>query len=32
MPWDIFMKMTDEELKGLWLYLQSLPAKEGELK
>ncbi|MFQ5859420.1 MAG: cytochrome c [Anaerolineae bacterium] len=27
MPWDIFMKMTDEELKALWLYLQSLEAR-----
>lgn len=27
MPSDTFMKMTDEELKALWLYLQSLEAR-----
>jgi cytochrome c553 len=26
MPWDVYANMTDEELKSLWLYLQSLPA------
>lgn len=26
MPWPYFGQMTDEELKALWLYLQSLPA------
>ena len=25
MPWDRYANMTDEELKSLWLYLQSLP-------
>lgn len=25
MPWDKYANMTDEELKSLWLYLQSLP-------
>ncbi len=24
MPWDRYANMTDEELKSLWLYLQSL--------
>ncbi|MFQ5796353.1 MAG: c-type cytochrome [Candidatus Bipolaricaulia bacterium] len=28
MPWPYY-KMTDDELKAIWLYLQSLPAKEG---
>lgn len=27
MPWPAFKMMTDEELKALWLYLQTLPAK-----
>lgn len=27
MPWPAFQQMTDEELKALWLYLQSVPAK-----
>jgi hypothetical protein len=26
MPWDFAGKMTDDELKAVWLYLQSLPA------
>jgi cytochrome c553 len=26
MPWKYFGKMTDDELKAVWLYLQSLPA------
>ena len=26
MPWKMYANMTDEELKSLWLYLQSLPA------
>lgn len=26
MPWTYFGQMTDDELKALWLYLQSLPA------
>jgi hypothetical protein len=26
MPWPCFGQMTDDELKALWLYLQSLPA------
>jgi cytochrome c553 len=29
MPWDVYSNMTDEELKSLWLYLQSLPAPSG---
>ena len=28
MPWKSFGQMTDEELKAVWLYLQSLPALE----
>jgi mono/diheme cytochrome c family protein len=28
MPWTTFGQMTDDELKAIWLYLQSLPAKE----
>lgn len=27
MPWNIFGKMTDDELKALFLYLKSLPSK-----
>ncbi|MEJ2600339.1 MAG: hypothetical protein P8Z00_18535 [Anaerolineales bacterium] len=26
MPWDVFGKFDDNQLKGLWLYLHSLPA------
>ena len=28
MPWPTFGQMTDDELKAIWLYLQSLPAQE----
>ncbi|MBK9049888.1 MAG: cytochrome c [Chloroflexi bacterium] len=28
MPWKSYGQMTDDELKALWLYLQSLPALE----
>lgn len=28
MPWEYVGRMTDDELKALWLYLQSLPAQE----
>jgi mono/diheme cytochrome c family protein len=28
MPWTYFGQMTDDELKAVWLYLQSLPALE----
>ncbi len=28
MPWKAYGKMTDEDLKAIWLYLQSLPALE----
>jgi mono/diheme cytochrome c family protein len=28
MPWPTFGQMTDDELKAMWLYLQSLPAKD----
>ena len=28
MPWKFFGQMTDDELKAVWLYLQSLPALE----
>lgn len=28
MPWPILGQMTDEELQALWLYLQSIPARE----
>jgi mono/diheme cytochrome c family protein len=27
MPWPWFARMTDEELKAIWLYLQSLPPR-----
>jgi mono/diheme cytochrome c family protein len=30
MPWRTFSSFTDEELKAIWLYLQSLPAIETE--
>jgi hypothetical protein len=26
MPWKYFGQMSDDELKAVWLYLQSLPA------
>lgn len=29
MPWKIFSRATDDELKAIWLYLQSLPAKQS---
>jgi hypothetical protein len=29
MPWPTYSQMTDDELKAVWLYLQSLPAKEA---
>jgi hypothetical protein len=25
MPWPAFAKMTDDELKAIWLYLKTLP-------
>ena len=28
MPWKYFGQMTDDELKAVWMYLQSLPARE----
>ena len=28
MPWQSYGQMTNDELKALWLYLQSLPALE----
>ena len=28
MPWKFYGQMTDEELRAVWLYLQSLPAME----
>jgi len=28
MPWNVFGKMTDNELKAMWMYLQSLPELE----
>jgi cytochrome c553 len=28
MPWDVYNEMTDDELKALWMYLQSLPPQE----
>jgi hypothetical protein len=28
MPWQLYDKMTDEELEALWLFLKSLPYKE----
>lgn len=30
MPWLYFTKMTDDELNAVWLYLESLPARETE--
>jgi hypothetical protein len=30
MPWPIFAKFSDSELRAIWLYLQSLPAIETE--
>jgi cytochrome c553 len=28
MPWDVYARMTDDELRALWLYIQSLPTLE----
>ena len=28
MPWDIFTRLSDEELDAIWLYLRSLPASQ----
>lgn len=28
MPWQVLGQMTDDELKAVWLYLQSVPARE----
>jgi hypothetical protein len=28
MPWEHFAKLTDDELKALWLHLKSLPPKD----
>ena len=28
MPWKYFGQMTDEELKAVWMFLQSVPALE----
>ena len=30
MPWNRFNQMTDDEMDAIWLYLQSLPAREFE--
>lgn len=30
MPWSILGQMSDEELKAIWMWLQSLPPKEFE--
>ncbi len=30
MPWDYFSPLTDEELRALWLFLQTLPAAQPE--
>ena len=32
MPWKDYAAMTDDELKAVWQYLQSVPAKEGAAK
>ncbi|MFQ5611234.1 MAG: c-type cytochrome [Anaerolineae bacterium] len=32
MPWEAFAKFSDDELRALWMYLQSLPAKESLLR
>ena len=29
MPWMDFQNMTDEEIQAIWLYLQSIPARES---
>ena len=28
MPWKVLGQMTDDELKAMWLYLKSAPARE----
>jgi mono/diheme cytochrome c family protein len=28
MPWEIYGHMTDDELRAVWMYLQSLPARD----
>ena len=28
MPWEVFRKMSNDDLHTLWLYLRSVPAKE----
>jgi hypothetical protein len=30
MPWPTVGRMTDDELRAIWLYLQSVPAVETE--
>ena len=30
MPWDRLPKMSDDELKAIWLFLSSLEAREFE--
>lgn len=32
MPWRTFSQMNDEELSAIWLYLQSLPAREDAMQ
>jgi hypothetical protein len=32
MPWTYVGQMTDDELEAIWLYLQSLPAREQGLE
>lgn len=32
MPWQYVGKMTDEELRAVWLYFQSLPVLEQGLE
>ena len=32
MPWDFYQKFTDDELKAIWLYLQSVPAEKQYTK
>ena len=29
MPWKVYGRMSDDELRALWLYLQSMPAKQA---
>jgi hypothetical protein len=28
MPWKVFQGMTDAEIRAIWMYLRSVPAKE----